>query len=206
MNPFDVLILAVVLLSVMYALYRGAVHSVLSQAALLISLLVALPLSAGPAEQLQGNTGFTSLLVTYTDAVARVGDYDLANTPVTGIGAKFDHPVCIPDHIQVMLDDDQGMPLGEEYIESLEQFLDIMEMESGRRLVENKENPVLSRTVIADREEIRQFDTLALSAGKGAGRLSELNIGESDIYERLQFRSDRTGFLFLLGGKESDRR
>ena len=108
MNPFDVLILAVVLLSVMYALYRGAVHSVLSQAALLISLLVALPLSAGPAEQLQGNTGFTSLLVTYTDAVARVGDYDLANTPVTGIGDDtIDHvleTVRLPEALSGVLE------------------------------------------------------------------------------------------------------
>ena len=86
MNLFDALIWAVILLSLVYALYRGFVHSVLSQAALLLSLLIALPLSAGPANQLQGNTSFTSLLVTYTDAVARVGDYDLANTPVTGIG------------------------------------------------------------------------------------------------------------------------
>ena len=86
MNLFDALIWAVILLSMIYALYRGFVHSVLSQAALLLSLLIALPLSAGPANQLQGNTSFTSLLVTYTDAVARVGDYDLANTPVTGIG------------------------------------------------------------------------------------------------------------------------
>ena len=89
MNPFDVLILAVVLLSVMYALYRGAVHSVLSQAALLISLLVALPLSAGPAEQLQGNTGFTSLLVTYTDAVARVGDYDYVRGAVVSSAIRI---------------------------------------------------------------------------------------------------------------------
>ena len=86
MNPFDILIWAVILLSVIYALYRGAVHAMLSQGLLLLSLLIALPLSALPASQLQGNTSFTSMLVTYTDAVARVGDYDLAHTPVTGIG------------------------------------------------------------------------------------------------------------------------
>ena len=62
MKLFDVLIWAVILLSLIYALYRGFVHSVLSQAALLLSLLIDLPLSAGPASQLQGNTSFTSLL------------------------------------------------------------------------------------------------------------------------------------------------
>ena len=86
MNIFDALIWAVILLSVLYALYRGFIHSLLSQAALLLAMALALPASAGLAAQLQGDTSLTSLLVTYTDAVARVGDYDLAHTPVTGIG------------------------------------------------------------------------------------------------------------------------
>lgn len=108
MNLFDVFIWAVILLSLAYALYRGFVHSVLSQGALLLSLLIALPLSAGPANRLQGDTSFTSLLVTYTDAVARVGDWDLANTPVTGIGDdtidQVIHNVGLPSALSGVLE------------------------------------------------------------------------------------------------------
>ena len=108
MNLFDMLIWAVVLLSVIYALYRGFVRSVLSQAALLLSMLLALPISAVPARALQADTGFTSMLITYTDAVARVGDYDLAHTPVTGINdetiAQVLENVGLPGPLSALLE------------------------------------------------------------------------------------------------------
>ena len=85
MNPFDLIIIAVLLLSVVYAVYRGAVQTVLNTAALILAVLLAYPLSVPLSDAVAGNTAITSQLLTYTDALARVGDVELANTPVTGI-------------------------------------------------------------------------------------------------------------------------
>ncbi|MBQ8081628.1 MAG: CvpA family protein [Clostridia bacterium] len=85
MNPFDIVILAVIALSVVYALYRGSVQTVLNVGALAVAILITGSASSKLAERLRGNTAVTSVLTTYTDAVARVGDYDLASLRVAGI-------------------------------------------------------------------------------------------------------------------------
>ena len=81
-------ILAVLLLSVAYAIYRGAVQTVLNTGALILAVLLAYPLSVPLSDAVAGNTAITSQLLTYTDALARVGDVELANTPVTGISPE----------------------------------------------------------------------------------------------------------------------
>ena len=88
MNIFDLAILAVLLLSVAYAIYRGAVQTVLNTGALILAVLLAYPLSVPLSDAVAGNTAITSQLLTYTDALARVGDVELANTPVTGISPE----------------------------------------------------------------------------------------------------------------------
>ena len=88
MNVFDLAILAVLLLSVAYAIYRGAVQTVLNTGALILAVLLAYPLSVPLSDAVAGNTAITSQLLTYTDALARVGDVELANTPVTGISPE----------------------------------------------------------------------------------------------------------------------
>ena len=88
MNLFDLIIAAVLLLSVVYAVYRGAVQTVLNVGALILAVLLAYPLSLPLSDAVAGNTAITSQLLTYTDAVARVGDVELANTPVTGLAPE----------------------------------------------------------------------------------------------------------------------
>ncbi len=88
MNPFDLIITAVLALSVVYAVYRGAVQTVLNTGALILAVLLAYPLSLPLSDAVAGNTAITSQLLTYTDALARVGDVELANTPVTGISQE----------------------------------------------------------------------------------------------------------------------
>ena len=88
MNPFDLIITAVLTLSVVYAVYRGAVQTVLNTGALILAVLLAYPLSLPLSDAVAGNTAITSQLLTYTDALARVGDVELANTPVTGISQE----------------------------------------------------------------------------------------------------------------------
>lgn len=88
MNPFDLIITAVLALSVVYAVYRGAVQTVLNTGALILAVLLAYPLSLPLSDAVAGNTAITSQLLTYTDALARVGDVELANTSVTGISQE----------------------------------------------------------------------------------------------------------------------
>ena len=85
MNPFDLVIAGVLVLSVVYAVYRGAVQTVMNVAALILAVLLAYPLSKPLTDAVRDNTAITSQLLTYTDAMARVGDVELANTRVTGI-------------------------------------------------------------------------------------------------------------------------
>ena len=84
----DLIVLAVLALSVVYAVYRGAVQTVLNVGALILAVLLAYPLSKPLTDAVRDNTAITSQLLTYTDAVARVGDIDLANTRVTGMAPE----------------------------------------------------------------------------------------------------------------------
>lgn len=83
MNIIDIVILVIVGASVVYGLYRGFVHTLLSVACFLISVFVAFTFGPKLSAYVSGNQGITSTLATYTDAVARVGDYNLASTPVS---------------------------------------------------------------------------------------------------------------------------
>ncbi|MBE5783617.1 MAG: CvpA family protein [Clostridiales bacterium] len=82
MNIIDIVILVILGISVVYGLYRGFVHTVLSLACCLISVLLAFSFGPRLAAFVSGSEGVSSSLATYTDAIARVGDYDLATTPV----------------------------------------------------------------------------------------------------------------------------
>src|ERR687897_202915 len=52
-----------------------------------------------------------------------------------------DQPVGGLDDVEVVLDDDDGVPLVDEPLEHLEQLLDVGEVQPGRRLVEDVEGP-----------------------------------------------------------------
>lgn len=82
MNIVDIVVLAILGVSVAYGLYKGFVHSLLSLACGLIALFLAFTFSPKLAAFLSGSAGVSSTLATYTDAVARVGDYSLASSPV----------------------------------------------------------------------------------------------------------------------------
>ena len=83
MNLIDIVILVILGVSVIYGLYRGFMHTILSVACCLISLFLAFAFGPKLAAMVSGSQGVSSTLATYTDAVARVGDYDLASTPVS---------------------------------------------------------------------------------------------------------------------------
>ena len=86
MNIVDIIILGVVGISVIYGFYHGFIHTVASLPAALLSIAAAFSFGPRVAEMFVTNPAVTSFLSTYTDSVVRVGDFDLASSPVVSIG------------------------------------------------------------------------------------------------------------------------
>lgn len=93
MNIVDIVILVIMGISIVYGLYRGFVHTILSVACCLISVLVAFSFGPKLANAVSSNEGVSSTLATYTDAVARVGDYSLASSQVSFLDQNVIHQV-----------------------------------------------------------------------------------------------------------------
>ncbi|MBQ7657237.1 MAG: CvpA family protein [Clostridia bacterium] len=81
-NIIDIAIIVILGASVVYGFYRGFVHTLLSVACCLISVVLAFSFGPKLAAIVSGSEGVSSTLATYTDAVARVGDYNLASLSV----------------------------------------------------------------------------------------------------------------------------
>ncbi len=82
MNGVDIAILAIIAISVIYGIYHGFLQTLLSAGCFLLSLVAAFMIGPSLSSLIRQNTAITSTLSTYTDAVARVGDVDLAQTQV----------------------------------------------------------------------------------------------------------------------------
>lgn len=93
MNAVDIVILVVVGISVIYGIYRGFLQTVLSVLAVLVSLFLALTFSPRLADVIQGHSTLTEALASYTDAVSRVGDVELARTEVDGSETLIDRVI-----------------------------------------------------------------------------------------------------------------
>lgn len=82
MNIVDIAILIILGISVIYGIYKGFMHSLLSLACCLASVVFAFSFGPKLADIISGKETISSTLATYTDAITRVGDYDLAITNV----------------------------------------------------------------------------------------------------------------------------
>ena len=108
MNVVDFVILAVIGISVIYGFYHGFVHTVLSVGCCLLSVMLAIHFAPQLSSVLRSNEGVTQTLANYTDAVARVGDYELASTQVQGMDqhaiSQVLSSVELPSSISVILE------------------------------------------------------------------------------------------------------
>ena len=78
MNIIDIIILAVLGVSVVFGLYRGFISGVLSVAALIGSAALAFSMSGELAAWLKGNQTLIDTLLYYTDAGSRISNLDLS--------------------------------------------------------------------------------------------------------------------------------
>ena len=107
MNIIDIIILVILGVSMIYGVYRGFVHTLLSVACCLLSVLIAFAFGPRLSAIVSNSKGVSFTLATYTDAVARVGDYDLAAANVSQLSDSLINQVLenvsLPQSIQNIL-------------------------------------------------------------------------------------------------------
>ena len=87
MNLVDFIILGILGISLLFGLYRGFLSSLLNMGGALVSFAGAFWLFPKLAEYIRGNENLVSTLMRYTDALNRVGDSTLAQTPVSSLNS-----------------------------------------------------------------------------------------------------------------------
>ena len=107
MNVIDIVIIAIIGLSVLFGLYRGFIQSVLNLAGGLASFVGSFWLFPKLSDVLSANTGLTRMISTYTDSRSLLGDLDLSNLAVNtlseaNIAAIVDR-AGLPDSISTLL-------------------------------------------------------------------------------------------------------
>lgn len=89
MNIVDLILLGILAISVIYGLYHGFIQSVASLLGLGVSVLGGLMLGPKLTALLEGNQQIRAVLANYSDAVVRVGDYELATSPVSRVSGNL---------------------------------------------------------------------------------------------------------------------
>ena len=107
MNVIDIVILAILGLSVLVGLYRGFISSVASMGGCLLSLGLSFWLSPKLAEAIQNNLDILKTLVSYTDAATKLGDQAMASSSVTSLTetgiAEILNKVSLPAPLNTLL-------------------------------------------------------------------------------------------------------
>ncbi|MBR6668225.1 MAG: CvpA family protein [Clostridia bacterium] len=88
MNVIDFVIIGVLAVSVLFGLYRGFIAGVLNLGGGLVAFLLSFGLYPGLAASIQNNQELQRTLLHYTDASSRIGDLELALTPVADLGRE----------------------------------------------------------------------------------------------------------------------
>ena len=117
-------------------------------------------------------------------------------TASTALRTHVDDPVGLTDHVEVVLDDDDGIAAVDKFLEYLHQDADVLEVKACGRLVEDVDG--LTRVFL--RQFGGEFDALALTAGKGGGGLAYLDIAEAHVLDGLDLAEDVGHVLEELHG------
>ena len=99
---------------------------------------------------------------------------------------QVDDPVGRLDHVEVVLDHDHGIAEVGQAMEHVEELADIVEVEPGGRFVKD----VQGFARIGPCELGGQLHALGLAAGKRRRRLTEREVAQPDVVERLEDLAD----------------
>lgn len=115
------------------------------------------------------------------DLVTRACEYQIPSLIAT-LRPDVDDGVSIGDDIEIVFDDEYGVPLLHESVEDIEELLHIGEVETRCRLIEDIESTTCRSLGKVECE----LDTLRLSTRECRCRLSEGDIAETDIDEDIE--------------------
>ena len=118
----------------------------------------------------------------------------------SALRAKVEDPVGAANHIQIVLDDEDGIAQIGEPVQDLHQFAYIVKVKTGGGLVEQVE----SASGLALGKLPRQFHALGFAAGERGGGLAEMHVAETDVVERGQFLAYQRD-IFQNGQRVRDR-
>src|SRR5262245_41326035 len=96
-----------------------------------------------------------------------------------GAGAEVDYPVGMRHHRLAMLDHNYRLARLDQPIEQAEQLLDVGQVQTGRRLVEDVHLALVTHLG-------GELDSLPLATGQRGQRLTERQVTEADIRESHQ--------------------
>ena len=105
---------------------------------------------------------------------------------IAALGPEVDDPVGRLDDVEIVLDHEHRVAAVDEPVQHVEQHAHVLEVQAGRRLVEDVERAA----GVALRELGRELDALRLAAGQRRRALAEVDVAESDVVERLQLLAD----------------
>ncbi len=120
------------------------------------------------------------------DLLRGAGRDDLAPAVAT-LGAEVYHVVGGADHVQVVLDDDDGVAGVHESVQDGEELLHVGEVQPRRRLVEDVDG--VAGGPLA--ELARELYPLGLTARERRGGLAEPDVAEAHVPQRLHAAADR---------------
>ena len=123
-------------------------------------------------------------------------------TCITAFRAQVDQPVAGTDHVQVVLDDDQGVATLQQFTQRTHQLGDVVKVQARGRLVKQKQSAFATQRLAAGRggfggarQEARQLQTLCLTPRQGGHGLAQLDVFQADIDDGLQ----RTDHIAVMG-------
>ena len=104
--------------------------------------------------------------------------------------SEIDDPIGAFDHFEIVLDHDERLPGFDQSLKQLHQQRDIVEMQSGRRFVEDEEVAASESVSVLAGDVIRQMadelEPLRFAAGKSIERLPEPQVTEPDFVEHVE--------------------
>src|SRR5262249_39413273 len=129
------------------------------------------------------------------DLLGRTGG-DHLTARVSAFWSEIDHVVGGLYYVEMVLDDDHGVPGVDEAIEALEQTFDVGQVQPGCRFIEDVERVLRA---LQFRQLSGDLDALRLAARESRGRLAESEIAEAEIVEHLDLLRDHG-----VSGEERD--
>ena len=108
--------------------------------------------------------------------------YDHGSATVAALGAHIDQAIRYLYHIEIVLDNQNGVACIDKTLQDIEQLAYILEVQSGRRFILDVERFSCLTTM----QLLGELDALRLAARERRRRLSQAHVPQTHIVERLK--------------------